>query len=129
MADAIFFRRRKATTPFPHVSASIRLAHKYKMTSICDEGMKLLITYYDARYDFLAYRDGLCALEAEPVHSIHAIHITYLTGADILPLAFLQCARVGPDLVLGYGREDGTRIFLTPGTSHVPCAFAVNFIG
>ncbi|TFK88946.1 hypothetical protein K466DRAFT_661929 [Polyporus arcularius HHB13444] len=101
--------------PFPHVSAYIRLAHKYKMTSIWDDGVKLLMKYYDPRHDFWACRDGLGLLLIDPIHAIDAIHIARLTGAEIiLPLAFLQCADVGPDLAFGYGREDGTRIFLTP---------------
>ncbi len=68
------------------------------------------MSYYDARYDVWASRQT-GPLEAG---TWHAVHLARLTGTEIiLPLAFLDCASLGPYLLSGYKREDGTRIHLS----------------
>ncbi|TFK81485.1 hypothetical protein K466DRAFT_568989, partial [Polyporus arcularius HHB13444] len=91
-----------AKLPFSHVSAYVRLAHKYKMSAIREDGVKLLPS-----------RD-MGTLKGGAWHAIEATEIARLTGTEvILPLAFLDCASLGADLVRGYTREDGTHIHLS----------------
>lgn len=96
------------------ISAIIRLDHKYELKGLYEQAMEYLTTYYTTNFD--DWVQGLNAeWRPEPIHAIGAINLAHLTGTDsILPLAYYICATLGPDLPLGYARQDGTMERLTP---------------
>ncbi|KAI0692121.1 hypothetical protein C8T65DRAFT_670043 [Cerioporus squamosus] len=63
-----------AEIPFRHVSVYVTLAHRYKMGTILEDGLKLLMKYYDVRHDLRARRD-MGALEVSSSDAIDAIYI------------------------------------------------------
>ena len=92
------------------VSAYIRIGHKYQM----DAFVKECVTYLRALYpdDYETWKTSKPFL---PPYSIGIINLARLAGADVLlPAAFLECCRLGPDAVDGLRNPDGTVEYLSP---------------
>lgn len=100
---------------FRHVSAVIRLAHKYQFEELLKQSLKLPTDFYTPVHARWIKRDSgsKSSLYIKPTDAIDVIDLARLTGTDIvLPLAFLQCATLGSNVAWGYMREDRTRIYL-----------------
>ncbi|RDX48940.1 hypothetical protein OH76DRAFT_1351373 [Lentinus brumalis] len=93
--------------PFHAISACIRLGHKYQIDGLVEEGLKYLRTFYPDDYFTLEKRRR----EEAPstICAIGVVNIARLTGADyLLPVALVECCRLGSDIVEGLRREDDT---------------------
>ncbi|OJT05756.1 hypothetical protein TRAPUB_3394 [Trametes pubescens] len=110
------FMRRSADAPvkFEHVSAIVRLSHKYQMDAILKDTMSYLTEYYSNYYHEWLARDKK-PLQVKPLQCIEAVALAHLTGTNtILPTALLECAMSdGECLFKGYAREDGTVVMLS----------------
>ncbi|KAI0753829.1 hypothetical protein C8Q74DRAFT_1211338 [Fomes fomentarius] len=116
---------------FHHVSAVIRLAHKYQFEYllkqhhqekphsiiIFPDDLDLLTDFYTPVHAHWIKPDSdstTSALYIKPADAIDVVYLAGLTGTDILlPLAYLHCATLGSKVVRGYVREDKTRTCLT----------------
>ncbi|KAH9912500.1 uncharacterized protein BXZ73DRAFT_107391 [Epithele typhae] len=97
---------------FDHISAVIRLAHKYQMDDILEDALAVLRGYYTTRYiSWTARADNILA--ATPSHAIDAVLLARLTDAHaLLPTALMHCSALGPRVVHGHTRTDGTVVRL-----------------
>ena len=86
------------------MSACLRLGHKYQMDSVVEEGIAYLRTCYPNNYN--SWKK--CTPFQPPTYSIGVINIARLIGADdLLPVAFLECCKLGEKVIDGFLREDG----------------------
>ena len=91
------------------ISAIIRLDHKYELKGMYEQAMNYLTTYYTTNFDTWVDGRNAAQWQPDPVHAIGAINLARLTNTtSILPLAFYICATLGPDLVRGFIRADGS---------------------
>ncbi|EJF60263.1 hypothetical protein DICSQDRAFT_171233 [Dichomitus squalens LYAD-421 SS1] len=107
----------RAQAPSCHAVFSwIRLGHKYQFEQLVEEGLRHLR---------LAYPNQLTS-DSTPVRrerpadlinqaAIVAVNLARLTESDdLLPLALLECCKLGETITQGYEREDGTKEYLSP---------------
>ena len=95
---------------YPTISACIRLGHKYQMDALVKETVSYLRTRYPDDYD--AWKIGA---PYAPVVSIGVINLARLVGADaLLPVAFMECCKLGPSVIDGFTNDDGTHEYLSP---------------
>ncbi|TFK84824.1 hypothetical protein K466DRAFT_210506 [Polyporus arcularius HHB13444] len=97
------------------ICAIIRLDHKYELKGLYDQAMSYLTTYYTTSFDDWVEGRNATEWRPEPIHAIGAVNLARLTNTTtILPLAYYICATLGPELTLGYARDDGTMERLSP---------------
>ncbi|KAI0640931.1 hypothetical protein C8Q79DRAFT_873204, partial [Trametes meyenii] len=105
---------------FDHLSAVIRLAHKY-IEDVLSQGCVALKTCFSSTFDsFETVSVALSGVqgtgpyvERSTVHPIAAVNLARLTGTlDILPYAMYMCFLLDGKLLDGWTREDGTVEYL-----------------
>ncbi|TBU53872.1 hypothetical protein BD310DRAFT_128043 [Dichomitus squalens] len=95
---------------FHEVSACVRLGHKYQVDGLVQRYVDLLRKYYADNFDAW-YRSTLVRPPSfQAVHSIAVVNLARLTNTpSMLPTALMDCCTLGPEIVDGLVREDGTR--------------------
>lgn len=97
------------------IAAAARLGHKYQMTSLLEQAVDYLKTYYTNDYVSWITRGLFVAPNFSDVHSIGVLNLVRLLGeTSLLPTAVLACCQLNLRLVRGFARADGTREQLTP---------------
>ncbi|KAI1792557.1 hypothetical protein LXA43DRAFT_1093523 [Ganoderma leucocontextum] len=99
---------------FEQLFAVTRLSHKYQVDDILQQAISLLRTYYTTRPDCSTKTRTRCdAFTA--TQAIGAVNLARLTETPvILPRALFHCASIGPSILAGWTREDGTVEHLNP---------------
>ncbi|TFK84835.1 hypothetical protein K466DRAFT_654561 [Polyporus arcularius HHB13444] len=93
------------------LSAWIRLGDKYGMNDLMIHSIYLLHLLFPHPIYYEMPPDDDSPLESvRPSFAIAAVNLARLTGntTTVLPMALLDCAALGPDVMQGYRREDGT---------------------
>ncbi|KAI1792548.1 hypothetical protein LXA43DRAFT_325643 [Ganoderma leucocontextum] len=89
---------------FEQIFAVVRLSHKYQVDDIFQQAMSLLKKYYTTRPDCLEK-----TLPFTTTHAIGAANLAVLTETPvILPSALFHCASLGPSVLDGWTRDDGS---------------------
>ncbi|PIL26301.1 hypothetical protein GSI_12057 [Ganoderma sinense ZZ0214-1] len=105
---------------FGAVSAWIRLGHKYEVDKLVENSLQYLRRFYPK---VLSESLSVCSgpikkdrpEDVQGPHAIAIVNLARLTGSnDLLPLALLECCKLGAGIVSGYVREDGTVEHLHP---------------
>ena len=105
---------------FHAVSAWIRLGHKYEVDSLVENGLQYFRRFYPSVLSDSPYACPGPIKNDRPndvlgSHAIAIVNLARLTGSnDLLPLAFLECCKLGAGIVNGCMREDGTVEYLHP---------------
>ncbi|PIL26302.1 hypothetical protein GSI_12058 [Ganoderma sinense ZZ0214-1] len=109
---------------FYTLSAWIRIGHKYQIDKLVDDGLEYLRRFYPPTlYAGKRSRRGVSQIvvtKDRPAtisrkHAIGVVNLARLTERDdLLPLALLECCKLGADITQGFAREDGTREYLSP---------------
>lgn len=103
----------QTTIHFATLSAIIRLAHKYQCHNILRQALHVLTSYYTRNHEEWKARENH-PLIAAPEDAIDAVHLARLTDKpDVLTTALFQCAYLGPRIVGGAMRPDGSRVTLS----------------
>ncbi|PIL26555.1 hypothetical protein GSI_12313 [Ganoderma sinense ZZ0214-1] len=110
-----YCRDASAALSFDEVSAVIRLAHKYHVADIQNQGLLLLQDHYFPsdfdRYEELRKGHSL----PRNLYGIAAINLARLTNTpSLLPVAFLKCHSLREAVLDGQKRADGTVEHLSP---------------
>ncbi|EJF60259.1 hypothetical protein DICSQDRAFT_171229 [Dichomitus squalens LYAD-421 SS1] len=116
------YRHLRAQTPSFHVvSLWIRLGHKYQFEKLVEEGLRYLRRAYPTRLTSShplysdVYKDSTPIREDRPKDyikqsAIAVVNLARLTeNHALLPLALLECCKLGETIMQGFEREDGTR--------------------
>ena len=99
----------EVTRSFDEVSAVVRLAHKYHIQSVQDQGIHAL-QEWSCTSDFEVF----CCPPKRPIllqgtECISAVNLARLTDTPLmLPFTLYQCCYLGSNLLDGWAREDGT---------------------
>ncbi|KAI0669065.1 hypothetical protein C8Q78DRAFT_978671 [Trametes maxima] len=104
----------KVFMTFDHLSAVIRLSHKYDIEDVLSQGCLALRTCFSSTFD--SFGTVSVTLPGVPgaspystVHPIPSVNLARLTGTpDILPYAVYKCFLLDGKLLDGWTREDGT---------------------
>ncbi|PIL25826.1 hypothetical protein GSI_11579 [Ganoderma sinense ZZ0214-1] len=108
---------------FYAVCAWIRLGHKYEVDKLVENGLQYLRRFYPSTFTPDPEPPGIWAgpirkdrpMDLQGRSAIAIVNLARLTDSnDLLPLALLECCKLGADIVKGYRREDGTVEFLQP---------------
>ncbi|KAI0753692.1 hypothetical protein C8Q74DRAFT_330652 [Fomes fomentarius] len=105
-----------AKTPsFAAISASIRLGRKYHMTTLYEESLRYLKSYYTSCFENWIDHQNWVPEGWQTVEVIGVVNLARLTREhSLLPTALLDCTTVhGEELVHGFTREDGSQERLT----------------
>ncbi|PIL26575.1 hypothetical protein GSI_12333 [Ganoderma sinense ZZ0214-1] len=109
---------------FHALSSWIRIGHKYQIDKLVDDGLAYLRhfyprTLYDRKHSprgvsrLVVPKDRPATISGK--HAIGVVNLARLTERhDLLPLALLECCKLGADITQGLAREDGTREYLSP---------------
>ena len=99
------------------MSAWIRLGHKYEVDKLVENGLQHLRRFYPSSLSPDPAPPGIWAgpikndrpPDLTGSSAIAIVNLARLTGSDdLLPLALLECCKLGADVLKGYRREDGT---------------------
>ncbi|RPD58531.1 hypothetical protein L226DRAFT_466593 [Lentinus tigrinus ALCF2SS1-7] len=100
---------------FDVISATIRLGHKYQIAKLVDHSIRYLKRFYTDDFNSFVKRKapyGPPAFTAE--HAIGVVNLARLVDEhSLLPTALLVCCTLGPEIVKGCKRSDGSREQLT----------------
>lgn len=101
---------------FGQLSSLVRLAHKYCIVDVEQQGLACLKSYFTDDFDLWDNTPSLFIYghERNDLSSgIEAIHLARLTNTpEILPVAFYICTLLRGDVVDGWTRPDGTVVHL-----------------
>ena len=114
----------KYDIPFPSIhvlSAWVRLGHKYQIDSLVEDALGLLRRCYPGMslWELTDSAGGTIEIyRPSSIAGVFAIGVVNLArlvdDKGLLPLALLECCKVGAEVVHGYEREDGSRELLSP---------------
>ncbi|TFK85589.1 hypothetical protein K466DRAFT_601034 [Polyporus arcularius HHB13444] len=94
---------------FDIISASIRLGRKYGIAPLVEQSLAFLKSHYTDSYDTWTSQTSYVPEGWNLLESIGVLNLARLTGeSSILPTALLVCTQMGPAVVRGFRREDGT---------------------
>ena len=99
---------------FHVVSAWLRLGHKYQIPALVEGALRHLRRFYPS--SLCGQSDGCPGpikkdrpADVRGPHAIGIANLARLTGShDLLPLALLECCKLGTKITKGYTRKDGT---------------------
>ena len=120
LRHAFRFHRRIGGNPlsvtFDQVAAITRLAHKYKVEDVREQGLALLQQgHYPIDYLAWSHRDLHPTIRMEKANAIGAVNLARYIGAlSLLPMAVYGCIRLGSAVLDGWKRDDGVVEYLTP---------------
>ncbi|PIL26558.1 hypothetical protein GSI_12316 [Ganoderma sinense ZZ0214-1] len=108
---------------FDAAAAVLRLAHKYALPGLRDQALELIERHAfpgDGPVPPLLSSNSKPALAFEPVHAIAAANIARLVDRPAMRLAALyRCAALGPAVLRGWARDDGSVERLDPADLRV----------
>ena len=104
------------------MSAWIRLGHKYEVEKLVENGLRYLRRFYPNTLSPDPAQPHIWGgpIKDRPVDvrersAIAIVNLARLIGNhDLLPLALLECCKLGANIFKGYKREDGTVEYLCP---------------
>ncbi|EPT05698.1 hypothetical protein FOMPIDRAFT_1138938, partial [Fomitopsis schrenkii] len=113
------FCKASAQMPFSTVAALVRLAEKYRIQALFDEGLKRIKSCFTESlqvYDKVEKKKGSTLMSFADTDAIAAVATARLTNTpSMLPLALNMCCQLDPDMILnGVARANGVVDQLSP---------------
>ncbi len=100
---------------FDEIFAMVRLAHKYDIQSVEDQGIHALKEYCVTSDFDVYFGSSKPHISMHGAHNIGAANLARLTDTpSMLPLAVYNCCRLGGELLDGWTRRDGTVEHISP---------------
>ncbi|CDO75242.1 hypothetical protein BN946_scf184633.g1 [Trametes cinnabarina] len=100
---------------FDEISACIRIGHKYQIEDLVKRNTEYLQKFYPADFDAYVAARRHRPKRFKPIHAIGVVNLARLTGTQsLLPAALMECCTLGPEIVQGFKRADGTAEVLSP---------------
>ena len=107
---------RKNPIAFPELFAVIRLAHKYNIEDLLEQGLHILKKFYTASFREVesdAYHH-VNLLKPSLVHHIGAVTLARLTNTpSVLPFALYNCCGLAGRVMDGWTRDTGETEYLS----------------